>query len=228
MMHVHHGRVSLSRTLRFLSASERFSQSREIGKTAGIDAGRGHGPRCHAPAGLTVRAAGSPRLRRRCGPPWSTLRPPANGPADPREPCRGRGTGSVLGVRTEPAWLKFPPLCHPRSPGISTRPWRPCRPLWSGMRSASANRVGIYRTPRTYPRWPSRTGTPASRSRLLHLSSPVPMATPLSLTFSLTMSSAGRIFATPPLGNHPTPCSGSVHFRLGASCFSCLKTFQGD
>jgi hypothetical protein len=26
----------------------------------------------------------------------------------------------------------------------------------------------------------------------------------------------------------PTPCSGNVHFRLGASCFSCLKTFQGD
>ena len=29
VMHVHHGHVSLSRTLRFLSASERFSQSRE-------------------------------------------------------------------------------------------------------------------------------------------------------------------------------------------------------
>lgn len=54
------------------------------------------------------------------------------------------------------------------------------------------------------------------------------MARPLSLTFSLTMSSAGMIFAAAPLGNHPTSCSGSVHFRLGASCFSCLKTFQGD
>src|SRR5204862_50757 len=29
LMHVHHGHVSLSRTLRLLSASERFSQSRE-------------------------------------------------------------------------------------------------------------------------------------------------------------------------------------------------------
>ena|SRR5690349_825183 len=44
MMHVHRGRVSLSRTLRFLSASERFSQSRGIGKAAGIDAGHEHGP----------------------------------------------------------------------------------------------------------------------------------------------------------------------------------------
>ena len=161
----------------------------------------------------------------------ATLEYPAASGERARRPALampGRGTGSVFGAHTEPAWLKFPPLCHPRSPGISTRPWRPCRPLWSGMRSASANRGGIYHTPRTYPRWPSRTGTPGSRSRLLHLSSPMPMATPLSLTFSPTMSSAGWIFATPSLGNHPTPCSSSVHFRLGASCFSCLKTFQGD
>lgn len=83
-------------------SSERFSQPRELGKTAGIAAGRGLSPvmsRTGRPDG--EGAAGSPRLRRRCGPPWSTLRPPANGPADPRAPCGGEGPGSVLGAHPE-------------------------------------------------------------------------------------------------------------------------------
>jgi hypothetical protein len=60
------------------------------------------------------------------------------------------------------------------------------------------------------------------------LTSLMPMTTPLSLTFSLTMSSAGRMFAArlrEPTRNH---VQVAVHLWLGASCFSCMKRFQGD
>ena len=80
---------------------------------------------------------------------------------------------------------------------ISIRPEDPAAPYDPVCVPRRQIGVGIYRTPRTYPRWPSGTGKPVSRSCLLGLTSPVPMATPLSLTFSPTMSSARRIFATP-------------------------------
>ena len=148
--------------------------------------------------------------------------------ADPREPCRGRGTGSVLGVHTEPAWLKFPPLCpSSRSRDLNT-PWRRCRPLWSGY----AFRVG--KSGRNLPHAENISSMAvADRDACEPFSPPSPKLThadgdSIIADLLAEMSSTGRIFATPPLGNHPTPCSGSVHFRLGASCFSCLKTFQGD
>jgi hypothetical protein len=55
----------------------------------------------------------------------------------------------------------------------------------------------------------------------------MPMATPLSLAFAPTMSSARR-YLPPRLREPLAPRSGSVHFRLGRPCFSCLKTFQCD
>src|SRR4051812_33084341 len=70
-------------------------------------------------------------------------------------------------------------------------------------------------------------GKPASCSCLLRLSSPVPMTTPLSLTFSLRCHPLDG-YLPPRLCEPPIPRSGNVHFRLGTSYFSCLKTFQGD
>jgi hypothetical protein len=103
VMHVHHGRVSLSRTLRFLSASERFSQPRELGKTAGIDAGRGLSPvmsRTGRPDREVSQESAPPSQVR------ATLEHPAASgerASRPAPAMRGRGAGSVLGVHPEPA-----------------------------------------------------------------------------------------------------------------------------
>jgi hypothetical protein len=54
----------------------------------------------------------------------------------------------------------------------------------------------------------------------------MPMATPLSLTFSLTMSSAGRIFAA--RLREPTPHHVQVAFTFGLArpAFPALKRFK--
>jgi len=77
-----------------------------------------------SPAGLAARAGRTPHLRRRCGPSSGTLRPPGGGPAGPRRASPGR-IGSALAVHTDPVWLKFLPLCHPRSPAPQRAVCRP-------------------------------------------------------------------------------------------------------
>ena len=95
VMHVHRLRVSLSRTLRILSASESFSQPRNIGKAVGIDADGGHGRSSRGPepawrrgqTGVRVSVAGASHPAAPCG-------RPADGSAGPRRRA-GKGSGPL-------------------------------------------------------------------------------------------------------------------------------------
>jgi hypothetical protein len=98
------------------------------------------------------------------------------------------------GVRTGPVHLKFPQLAILEVPGsqydLATLP-----PLWSGMRSAAANQGWDLSYAANISSMAVRDREACEPFLPPSPTSPMPMATPLSLTFSLTMSSAGRIFA---------------------------------
>lgn len=181
-MHVHRLRVSLSRTLRILSASQRFLPAQEKGRQPALMPAAGMaGQVTHPRAGPAARADRSPRLRRRCEPPRGTLRPPSRRVGQAAQAYR-EGIRSALGVRTDPVWLKFPatlpssksrdlnPLAdHPDTPYGPVCVPRPGKPA----RDFIARREHILGGG-------GETGKPASRSRILHLSPAMPMVTPLS------------------------------------------------